>query len=345
MKFITVFGPLIGTILVVVLTLWAIHFLLIKRNQNLGNERLFPRQLIMLGLTLLGILVIILVMPINLSSRNQLIALFGIIISAVIALSSTTVISNLMAGVLLRMTKPFNLGDFIRIGDHFGRVSERGLFDTEIQTEMSELISLPNTYCISNPLTTIRSSGTIISASLSLSYEFDHNQIEQLLLVAAKNSDLTEPFVHIMKLGNFAVTYRISGFLVESNKLISRQSKLYGSVLDMLHSHNIEIMSPSYMNQRQINNERVIPTAIFESVPVSVKKENIAEDVAFNKADIAEKLENETINLKQEIGNLENSSNKIVDKVQKNAQKNVIKKKRKLLKSIEKSSNNSESSI
>lgn len=135
---IILFTPLVGTSIAVGMTLWPAHFLLIRRRLDLGNERMFSRQLTMLGVTLLGILIIVLVMPINQSSRNQLISLFGIVIAAMIALSSTAIISNLMAGVLLRITKPFKVGDFIRIGDHVGRVSERGLLGTEIQLKVIE---------------------------------------------------------------------------------------------------------------------------------------------------------------------------------------------------------------
>jgi len=207
---ITLLAPFLGIVTAVVATLWVAHWLLIGRQADLGNERKFPRQLIMLGLTLLGLLASVFVLPINDSSRNQLIGLIGIIISGVFAFSSTTIISNFMAGILLRITKPFGVGDFIRIGDHFGRVSERGLFDTEIQTETRELISLPNTYCIRNPLATTLSTGTIISATLSLGYDIDHNRIELLLMEAAQTCGLKEPFVHILELGNFAVTYRMS---------------------------------------------------------------------------------------------------------------------------------------
>ena len=215
----------------------------------------------MLGLTVSGLLVTVLAMPINESSRIQLIGLLGIVISGVLAFSSTTIISNLMAGILLRITKPFKVGDFIRLGDHFGRVSERGLFDTEIQTETRELIALPNTYCINNPVSTIRSSGTIISASLSLGYDADRKEIESLLLEAAQSCGLEEPFVHILELGNFAATYRLSGFLEESKLLLSVRSNLYGCVLDTLHNNGIEIMSPSFMSQRQLRDgEKMIPS-------------------------------------------------------------------------------------
>ena len=151
------FTPFLAAALVVSIILWSSHQLLIGRFTDLGGERKFPRQLIMLGLTLIAILTLVFALPIKESSRNQLIGLIGLLISGVIAFSSTTIISNLMAGVLLRITKPFRVGDFISIGEHFGRVSERGLFDTEIQSETRDLIALPNTYCINNPVKTIRS--------------------------------------------------------------------------------------------------------------------------------------------------------------------------------------------
>lgn len=337
----TSFGPLIGTIFAVGVALWVAHLLLIRRYSDIGNERMFSRQLTMLGLTLIGILIVILVMPINQNTRNQLIGLFGIVISAAIALSSTAIISNIMAGVLLRITNPFRVGDFIRIGGHMGRVSERGLFETEIQTEKRELVSLPNTYCINNPLTTIRSSGTIISASLSLGYEIDRNRIEQLLVEAARTCGLTEPFVHIMELGNFAVTYRVSGFLEETKRLISMQSNLYGCVLDALHGQSIEIMSPSYMNQRQLRDgESAIPATTI--VAARAGPETSAEEIAFDKAEQAEKSENQKIELKKEIENLENSIKEITDEEQKNIQQEAVSQKKKVLESLEKSSNDEE---
>jgi len=341
-EIITLFGPFIAIVIAVVLTLSLAHFLFIKRRPDLGNERLFPRQLTMLGLTLLGILTIILVMPINQNSRNQLIGLFGIVISAVIAFSSTAIITNMMAGVLLRITKPFKVGDFIRIGDHIGRVSERGLFDTEIQTETRDLISLPNTYCISNPLATIRSSGTIISASLSLGYEVDHKRVESLLMDAAKTCGLTDPFVHILELGNFAVTYRVSGFLEEAKRMISMQSNLYGDVLDTLHGQGIEIMSPSYMNQRPMTDGvSAIPTPR-SAAPASTSQETSAEEVAFDKAEQAEKLENEKLKLKQEIDILEATLKESTDQEQKKTQKTAIEQRREALVSLEQSSKNLE---
>lgn len=281
--------PLLFVAIALVFALLAAHWFLIRRNADLGKERLFPRQIIMFGLALVGLVAMVLVLPTNEESRNRLLGIIGLLVSGVVAFSATNIVASLMAGILLRITTPFRIGDFIRVGDHFGRVSERGLFDTEIQSESRELIAIPNTYLASHPVTTIRTSGTIISTTLSLGYDVHHSQIEPLLLRAAEESGLEEPFVHILELGNFAVTYRISGFLPEVKWLITARSNLCRAVLDTLHGQGIEIMSPTYMNQRRVDDAgKIISTIVQEDVSTQPV---MAEDIVFDKAEQAEQTE------------------------------------------------------
>ncbi|WVM92459.1 hypothetical protein ULG90_23530 [Halopseudomonas pachastrellae] len=72
--------PLLLTLGLVTLMLALAHFLLIRRNRDLGNERLFSRQLIMLALTLIGLVAVILALPVSEGARNQIIALLGLLI-------------------------------------------------------------------------------------------------------------------------------------------------------------------------------------------------------------------------------------------------------------------------
>ena len=302
LKLITFLPPLF-TIIGVSVILWAFHWFFIGKHPDLGNERKFPRQIILLALVIVGLLATVFTLPITEGSRNQLIALIGLLISGIIAFSSTNIVSNLMAGILLRMTKPFVTGDFIRVADYFGRVSERGLFDTEIQTEMRELVALPNNYLTKNPVTTIRSSGTIISASLSLGYDVHHCKVESLLIKAAAKCGIEEPFVHILELGNYSVTYRLSGLLTEVKRMISARSILYQNILDTLHGEGIEIASPTIMNQRRINDDQKIVPIFYKEV---LSKEVVnAEEIAFDKAELAEKIEKEKKELIKEIQEME----------------------------------------
>lgn len=288
-EYIAPFLPLIQTSVIVGLLLWAAHLLIIKRYQSLGNERLFSRQLLMLALTFVGVVAIALALPVSESSRNQVITLIGLVISGIFAFSSSTIFSNIMAGTMLRVTKPFRTGDFIEVGDFFGRVVERGLLDTEIQTENRELVALPNTYLITHPISVTRSSGCIVSTTLSLGYDVHHSRVEALLLEAANASELDEPFIQVLELGDYSITYKVSGMLGDVKSLLTARSNLRRNVLDSLHGGDIEIVSPAFMNQRRLADDaRMIPARAQRAVQDSGAA---VEDVVFDKAEKAEQYE------------------------------------------------------
>jgi len=247
-------------------------------------------QLILLGVSAAGLLVVILTMPIGDSTRGQILGLIGIVLSAGIALSSTTFLGNAMAGIMLRAVKNFRMGDFIRTGDHFGRVSERGIFHTEIQTEDRELTTLPNLYLVTNPVTTIRSSGTVIAATVSLGYDVNRAKITELLLEAAGRAELEDPFVQVLELGDFSVTYRIAGLLSDVKQFITARSRLRGFVMDALHEGKVEIVSPTFMNTRALAEGRLFIPKKHRGAAID-ELESAPESVVFDKAEEAESLQ------------------------------------------------------
>ncbi len=267
------------------------HWLLIGRHaKRLGAQRV-GRQAVMLLLTLLALLLVVLAFPMDGETRGQVLGLTGLVLTAVIALSSTTFVANAMAGLMLRAVGNFRLGDFVRIEQQFGRVTEVGLFHTEIQTADRDLTTLPNLYLISHPVTVVRASGTITSTTLSLGYDVPHARVEELLEAAAAESGLQECFVQVLELGNFAITYRVAGFLADTKQLISARSRLRVAVLDALHAAGIEIVSPSFMNQRQLPVEQpVLPTPAVVPRPAPAEEKH-PEKVIFDKAERAGELD------------------------------------------------------
>ena len=275
-----------------IIVLIAARYIIEKQSKDMAGRQ-FRRQIVTLILSFAALLAIILALPLSENTRGQLLSLIGILLSAAIALSSTTFVGNAMAGMMLRAVRSFRPGDFIRVGDYFGRVTERGLFHIEIQTEDRDLTTMPNLYLVTNPVKVIRSSGTIITAEVSLGYDTPRTKIEKLLIEAALASELKDPFVHVMNLGDFSVTYRVAGMLTEVKQLISARSGLRQMMLDKLHQGGVEIISPTFMNTRAFPETRsFIPRAEYkpgETEPATEKRS--AEEIAFDKADEAESIE------------------------------------------------------
>ncbi|MHC4071055.1 MAG: mechanosensitive ion channel family protein [Planctomycetota bacterium] len=281
------------TIAPVVVGLCIANWYLLGRKRDLDEESRFPRRIIMLLLSGLGVVIIILGLPVGETNITGLLTLFGLLVTAVIALSSTTFVANAMAGLMLRSVRSFRPGDFVRVGEYFGRVSGRGLFHTEIQIEDRDLTTLPNLYLVSHPITVVRASGTIVSATVSLGYDNPHSVIEPLLVEAAKRAGLQEPFMQIMELGDFSVTYRVAGFLPEVKQLLTARSNLRAMMLDTLHDAKVEIVSPTFMYQRQTSGEArsLPPRRPSRRKRTAPAKDSIPEELIFDKAEQAERLE------------------------------------------------------
>ncbi len=272
----------------VVLLLAVVQRALARQSQRTTGLR-FRNQLIMAAVSFVGVLVIVVVLPIDTGLRGQLLTLIGLIISVTISLSSSTFLGNAMAGIMLKSVRNFRSGDFVQVGEFMGRVTERGLFHTEIQTPTRDLTTLPNLFLATTPVTVVRSSGTIVDATVSLGYDVPHGRIESLLMEAAGFCELKEPFVQVLELGDFSVTYRVAGLLEDTKRLLTLRSRLRAAVLDSLHGGGVEIVSPNFMNVRDFAGERRFvprggPSPQQGGADASV-------DVVFDKAEEAESLE------------------------------------------------------
>lgn len=246
-------------------------------------------QLLLWALALTVLVAVIIALPLSDSVRGQVLSLLGVVITAIIALSSTTFVSNAMAGIMLQATQPFRPGDFVLINGIFGRVTHRALVHTRIQTETRDFTTLPNLLLVTHPITVLHREGTIIQADVSLGYDVHHLDAEQQLQRAAIEAGLEEPYVLVTDLLDHAVCYRVAGFLADVKNPISARSQLRRRVLDALHDADIEITSPSVVAQRQQPGEtRSLPR---KAVTVIRETEATPEQRIFDSADAAATLE------------------------------------------------------
>ncbi len=283
---------LLFLIILLILNSWI--FKKIKSTTSNGN---ITKGAISFSLLLIGILAFILVLPIDKSLKEQILAFLGIIISAGIALSSTTILGNLIAGIMNNSMNRFRNGDLIKIGDFHGRVIRRSIFHTEIQLEDSNFITIPNLYIANNPVKLIRKTNTVISTSVSLGYDISRDKIEDALRDAANETGLSDPYVYITSLGDFSVVYKIHGFLEDSSKYFSTSSLLNAKVMDKLHEKKIEIVSPTFMNQRRVDEKEFIPKQVIKKT--ETVNEKSPEDLIFDEAIKSEKLETKKDYLKE----------------------------------------------
>lgn len=289
------FLPVLLVIVVVTAIARLAHWLIRFRQGKQHESDPFPRQFVTLIAVIIAVISVVLVMPVEVSVRNQLFTLLGLVVTAIIAFSSTTFASNILAGFVLRTTRRLRPGSFVSHEDDLGRITEIGLIQTEIQTRHRNFIYVPNASLLSGKIMVINPEATVVSAEISLGYDVHHTVVEQHLLRAAGQCGLEDPHVRVRQLGDFSITYRVAGLLKEVKLLITTGSDLRKAMLDCLHEAGIEIVSPSFMNQRPLTSDKVFiprPPSSTAGKQTAVNPEDAPEKVIFDKADEAERVEN-----------------------------------------------------
>ena len=209
---------------------------------------------------------IVMIWPLLPSSESEVFQGVSVFIGIIVSLGSSSIIGNVMAGMVMTYMRPFHVGDFIKYGDMEGFVIEKSVLVTRIRTRKNDVITIPNSNLMTSQTTNYTFSahnyGVIVHTKVTIGYDMQWQQIRDLLLAAAaKTSHLQkkpEPFVRITALDDFYVEYEINAYTRKSDLLGDIYSELHQNILDSFHSNGVEIMSPHIFAHRN-NLEVQIP--------------------------------------------------------------------------------------
>jgi len=107
---------------------------------------------------IIGLFIIVAVLGVDLTSLIVGLGAFSIAIS----FATSTIIQNMVSGILVIGEKTFEIGDIIqvRVGgmNYIGKVTKIGIRSTVIETEDGKVVFLPNSIFVSTPVVRIEKS-------------------------------------------------------------------------------------------------------------------------------------------------------------------------------------------
>jgi small-conductance mechanosensitive channel len=185
----------------------------------------------------------------------------SVFIGVLVSLSSSSALSNMIAGVVLTYTGAFRLGDRVKLGDAFGDIIETSLLVTRVRTIKNEDITIPNTLAMTSAMTNYSRSastlGLILHTSVTIGYDAPWRKVHDLLVGAALDTPgvLHEPrpFVWQTALNDFYVTYEINAYTSTPRDMIDIYAALHARIQDAFYAAGVEIMSPHYTAIRDGN--------------------------------------------------------------------------------------------
>lgn len=176
-----------------------------------------------------------------------LISMVLIFIIMAIALSYST-IQNIVSGLALMDTGPFDVGDRIRVNDEFTcDVIEKGLIFTRVRTLDGELIDVPNNEMIEGRIFNYTLSGKHgISVRFKVSHEVPHSRIEDIAndSVSRVEGISKEPKAELFA-RDFAgnrIIYELVVYGKDPHKDRRIRSDLIFALQDEFHGHDLTIL-------------------------------------------------------------------------------------------------------
>lgn len=189
-----------------------------------------------------------------------------IFLGALFSLSSTSIVSNVIAGIILTYTSAFRIGEVIKIGDTLGIATARRLLTTRLRTLKNEEVSIPNAVIlnshITNYSTMARGEGVILHTTITIGYNAPWQRVHELLLAAARATPFVlerpAPFVLQTSLNDYHISYQINVYTDKPREMLNIYSALHFNIQDQFNLAGVEIMSPGYTSLRD-GNEITIP--------------------------------------------------------------------------------------
>lgn len=115
-----------------------------RLGERATDRRLFFKQVgALVRFALLAVGAVLVVQSVFKVTEQVLLALGGLLVLA-LGYGFKDLLSSLTAGIILLFDKPFQVGDRVQFGEHYGEIREIGLRSVRMATLDDNLISIPN---------------------------------------------------------------------------------------------------------------------------------------------------------------------------------------------------------
>jgi small-conductance mechanosensitive channel len=181
----------------------------------------------------------------------------SVFVGLMISLGSAGLINQLMSGLVVVYSRACKPGEYVRVGDIEGVVSQVGVLSTKIITKKREEITVPNAVLTGSSMTNYSrlagEQGAIVGTTVTIGYDAPWRQVHAMLLMAAERTTGVrkepKPFVLQRSLSDFYVEYELRFHLDRPETRIIVLSELHGHIQDAFNEFGVQIMSPHFEGQ------------------------------------------------------------------------------------------------
>jgi MscS family membrane protein len=216
-------------------------------NRNLSGS-LFPllKKVSIIIISALAVIIILSRFDVNISA---FIVSLGVG-SLAIALAAQDTISNMIAGFIIMIDRPFRIGDRIKYGTETGDVVEIGIRSTKILDFDNNLVIMPNNEIVKSKIVNVTYPNilTRVVIEVGVAYGTDLKRVKDIMLNAANAHSLISkeipPDVVLLEFGDSSLNMRLSARTDDYKNAWKMQCELRETIYEEFNKAGVEIPFP-----------------------------------------------------------------------------------------------------
>ncbi len=172
------------------------------------------------------------------------------VFSMVIGLALQDTLTNLIAGVVLYIEKPFKLNDWIQIKDIDGKVVEINWRTTKLLTRSDNYLVIPNNNILKDTILSVGypTPDQIMSLFVGVDYDTPPNKVKQVIESVCLNTDQVSskppPEIRLIKYGDSSIEYEIRVWINDYANKYRTASNIMTKLWYAFKRENIKIPFP-----------------------------------------------------------------------------------------------------
>lgn len=202
--------------------------------------------LVQYALTFLGVVILLQIWGIDLSSLAILASVLGV----GLGFGVQNITNNFISGFIITLERPIQVGDFINVGELVGTVERIGARSTEIRTLDQVTIIVPNSRFLENEVINWSHGDPVSRLHLPVGVAYGSNidRVKRALLDAVRRHPEVllrpRPEVWFHGFGDSSLDFELMVWTGEPRKQYKVRSDLYYEIEASLRRYNIEIPFP-----------------------------------------------------------------------------------------------------
>lgn len=180
----------------------------------------------------------------------------SVLMGLMVSLGASGMVGQAVSGMILTYGRIYRKGEYVRLGDHEGTVTDVGAFTTRLRTGLGEEVTISNASILAgttkNYSRAVKGAGYVLDTTVTIGYDTPWRQVHAMLIEAAQRTEGVlqdpAPVVFQTALSDWYPEYRLVCQAVpeEPRPRALLLSALHANIQDVFNTYGVQIMSPQY---------------------------------------------------------------------------------------------------